>query len=154
MFINGFHAVDKVTMKGIGFRSPLGKRHLFQGGYMRYKTAWHRFMQYIGIILALAAAAGPAYANGEAELTLAEEAVVNFRYGVALDHFRAAAAKGNRLAQRTAGLMLLKGSALYGSEVPANPTEAIKWLRAAAANGCNVSKFVLAREARAGRISS
>lgn len=95
--------------------------------------------------LAATALATPALASGEVELELALGDAADHRYASALSHFRLSAAEGNLQAQRSLGLMLLKGEDRYGSEVRGNRVEAIKWLSVAAANGCGVSKFVLAR---------
>lgn len=101
----------------------------------------------LAILVALAATAVaiPAMASGESELELALGDAADYRYASALAHFRLAAAAGNVQAQRTLGLMLLNGEALYGNEIEGNRVEAIKWLSLAAANGCGVSKLVLAR---------
>ncbi|MCM2287940.1 MAG: hypothetical protein NDI67_02835 [Sulfuritalea sp.] len=95
--------------------------------------------------LAATALAMPATASGESALELALGDAADYRYASALANFRRAAAAGNVQAQRSLGLMLLNGEALYGSEIGANRVEATKWLSLAAANGCGVSKLVLAR---------
>lgn len=96
--------------------------------------------------LALLATARPTAAAGpERELEAAAEAAADFKYGEALALYRAAAELGDVRAQRTIGLMLLKGESLYGPEVKADRAEAIKWLSRAAAGGCDVSRYVLAR---------
>lgn len=87
----------------------------------------------------------PAHAAGEREYTAALEAAADYRYASALEHFRQAAEQGNVDAQRSAGLMLLYGSALYGQEIRANRGEALRWLGLAAKGGCKVSDYVLAR---------
>ena len=118
---------------------------------MRLQTKIRNFLLSAGTAAALSGATFSVLAAGETEVALAQEAVADYRYGVALDHFRTAAAKGNRFAQRTAGLMLLKSDALYLGEIKSDREEAVKWLKAAADNGCQSSKFVLQKEARAGR---
>lgn len=87
----------------------------------------------------------PAYGAGEREVEMAIEAASDFRYSKALEHFRSAAELGNIDAQRSAGLMLLYGGALYGQEIRANRGEALRWLGLAAKGGCKVSTYVLAR---------
>lgn len=81
-------------------------------------------------------AAGPAYERGL-------EATHNYRHAEALMHFTAAAEQGDRAAQRNLGLMLLYGDLLYGREVPRDQERGKKWLRAAAAQGCEVSSLML-----------
>lgn len=93
----------------------------------------------------LASLAHPALASGEAELAAAMDYAADHRYAIALAHFRLSAEQGNVQAQRSLGLMLLKGETLYGSEVASSRAEALKWLSLAASKGCGVSKFVLAR---------
>lgn len=66
-------------------------------------------------------------------------------YAEAFAHYRAAAEKGDRNAQRTTGLMLLYGERLYGSQVRQDVDEAKKWLSRAAANGCETSAYMLRR---------
>lgn len=80
-------------------------------------------------------------ANAEHEAGL--EAASEYRYAKALSHFQAAATQGDREAQRTSGLMLLYGHRLYGHEVATDRAQAVKWLNAAAAGGCQVSAAVL-----------
>lgn len=101
----------------------------------------------IKLIVAVAlsvAAILPAYAAGEREFEAALEAASDFRYSKALEHFRRAAELGNIDAQRSAGLMLLYGGALYGQEIHANRGEALRLLGLAAKGGCKVSDYVLA----------
>lgn len=71
------------------------------------------------------------------------EAASNYRYSEALMHFMAAAEQGDRSAQRNLGLMFLYGDRLYGHEVQRNLAQAKRWFQAAAANGCEVSQFML-----------
>jgi TPR repeat protein len=66
-------------------------------------------------------------------------------YARALGYFQQAAALGHRDAQRTSGMMLMYGEALYGAAVPTRKTEATAWLKAAAGAGCEVSAFLLSR---------
>jgi TPR repeat protein len=84
-----------------------------------------------------------AQAAGESELAAAQEAVADYRYGLAFEHFRAAAEQGNGQGQRTTGLMALYGDRLYGSEVRRDRSEAVKWFNRAAAQGCVVSRYML-----------
>lgn len=85
----------------------------------------------------------PAHAAGERELEKALEAASEYRYAQAMTHFRGAAEQGNVDAQRSSGLMALYGDRLYGSAVPRNRTEAVKWLNLAAKGGCEVSSYML-----------
>jgi TPR repeat protein len=71
------------------------------------------------------------------------EAVANYRYAAALMHFQVAAEQGDRSARRNLGLMQLYGELLYGNEVPRNQEQARRWLEAAAADGCEVSAFMV-----------
>lgn len=80
-------------------------------------------------------------ADYEAGLQEAQE----FHYAQALAHFDQAAAQGHRDALRTAGLMLLYGSDLYGEEVPKDWIKAVHLLSEAALKGCRVSARVLQR---------
>jgi TPR repeat protein len=79
----------------------------------------------------------------ERAFDLGMEAISDYRHSVALMHFMSAAEHGDRDAQRSLGLMLLYGGRLYGSDVQANREQATHWLRKAAANGCEVSAFML-----------
>lgn len=65
------------------------------------------------------------------------------RYAQALAHFQAAAAQGDRDAQRASGLMLLYGQRLYGGDIHEDRPQAMRWLRAAAAGGCEISASML-----------
>lgn len=85
---------------------------------------------------ATAIAASPSYEHGL-------EATRNHRYSEALMHFTIAAEQGDRDAQRNLGLMLLYGERLYGRDVSRNREQAKRWLQAAAAQGCEVSSFML-----------
>lgn len=78
-------------------------------------------------------------------LSNAQEMFDEHRYAAGLVPLRQAAETGDRDARRTLGLMLLHGQALYGAEVPTNREEGWRWLRLAAADGCETSKHVLAR---------
>jgi TPR repeat protein len=81
----------------------------------------------------------------EEAMSLAGDAVENFRYDLALAHYRKAAELGNVHARRTAGMMLLYGEAIYPPQGPANSEEGIRLLQQAASQGCRISQFVLAR---------
>lgn len=83
--------------------------------------------------------------HADDQLSEARELFADYRYAAGLAPLRQAAIAGNRDARRTLGLMLLHGEALYGAEVPANREEGLRWLRLAAADGCEVSKHVLAK---------
>lgn len=88
-----------------------------------------------------AIAGNPSYERGL-------EAASDHRYSEALMHFTAAAEQGDRNAQRNLGLMLLYGDRLYGRDVPRNHEQAKRWLQAAAANGSEISLFMLKAIAR------
>lgn len=83
--------------------------------------------------------------HADDNLSAAQEMFADYRYAAGLVPLRQAAEAGNRDARRTLGLMLLHGEALYGTEVPTNREEGLRWLRLAAAGGCNISKHVLAK---------
>jgi TPR repeat protein len=108
-------------------------------------TAMTRPIKHIAAVVLSVAAILPAYAVGEREFEMAIEAASDFRYSIALEHFRSAAELGNIDAQRSAGLMLLYGGALYGQEIRTNRSEAIRWLGLAAKGGCKVSAYEIAR---------
>lgn len=76
-------------------------------------------------------------------LSAAQEMFTEHRYAAGLVHLRKAAETGDRNARRTLGLMLLYGEALYDTEVPTNREDGLKWLRLAAAEGCETSMHVL-----------
>lgn len=73
----------------------------------------------------------------------ATAALHDHRYELALAHFQKAAELGNVQAQRIAGMMLLFGEALYGSQVTGNRLEAIRLLEQASRQGCDVSSYML-----------
>lgn len=103
-----------------------------------------KFMAILAAMTAMAIA-NPAMASGDADLAMALDAAADYRYGLALVHFKRSGELGNVQAQRSAGLMLLNGEGLYGDEIKANRAEALRWLALAAGNGCGVSRLVLAR---------
>lgn len=84
-------------------------------------------------------------------MSRAREASEDYRYDLALTHFRMAAKLGNVEAQRTAGMMVLLGETLYGSQVERNRIEGVRLLQQAAGQGCATSKFVLSRLSAQGR---
>lgn len=95
-----------------------------------------------GLLAAITACIPPlASAAGEANYQAAND----YEYGRAIALYELAAAEGNVAAQRSAGYMRLAGSALYGPGVEMNHSAARKWFSLAAANGCNMSKRMLAR---------
>jgi TPR repeat protein len=95
----------------------------------------------LGAALLLAMPAAMSASPSAYELGL--EAAASYRYAAALAHFQAAAEQGDRSARRTLGLMLLYGEPLYGQEVASNREQARRWLQAAAADGCEVSAFMV-----------
>ena len=92
---------------------------------------------------------GATSSHAGGSLSDAQEMFGEHRYAAGLAPLRQAAETGNGDARRTLGLMLLHGQALYGAEVPTNREEGLRWLRLAAADGCETSKHVLARLAKA-----
>ena len=99
------------------------------------------------IALAMAGAATPYVPAWGQELgnQLGQGAASDYRYAEALAGVQEAARQGSREAQKISGLMLLYGERLYGEEVRADREQAIKWLTAAAAGGCEVSAHLLRR---------
>ena len=93
------------------------------------------------ILLLLAGA--PCYADDS--LASAQQLLDQYRYGQALVPLQAAASAGNRQARLSLGLMLLHGEDLYGPEVPRDTAAALRWLRLAADDGCDVSRHVLTK---------
>jgi TPR repeat protein len=91
-----------------------------------------------------AVAANPAYERGL-------DAASNYRYSEALMHFTTAAEQGDRNAQRNLGLMLLYGDLLYGRDFLRDRDQAKRWLQMAAAQGCDISTFMLNMLAQHGR---
>lgn len=71
------------------------------------------------------------------------QAAGELRFPDALGHYRRAAEAGLREAQHTCAVMLLLGERLYGPGVVADRTEAVRWLRKAAQQGCQVSQQLL-----------
>lgn len=84
-----------------------------------------------------------AHANSEHDAALAE--ANNGHYAMALSYYRIAAEQGDRAAQRIAGLMLYYGERLYGEEIHQDLPAAKIFLSMAAAQGCEVSKFMLGK---------
>lgn len=94
----------------------------------------------LGLVLMSATAC-----HADDNLSTAQEMFADYRYAAGLVPLRQAAEAGNRDARRTLGLMLFHGEALYSSEVPTNREEGLRWLRLAAADGCEISKRVVAK---------
>lgn len=92
----------------------------------------------MGVLLTCATAT---HANDE--LGMAQEMFSEHRYAAGLIHLRKAADAGDRSARQTLGLMLFHGQALYGPEVPTERELGLRWLRLAAADGCEISQYVL-----------
>jgi len=88
---------------------------------------------------------GATSSHADGNLFAAQEMFTGHRYAAGLVHLRKAAETGDRDARRTLGLMLLYGEALYGVEVPTNREDGLRWLRLAAADGCETSMHVLAK---------
>lgn len=101
-----------------------------------------RVNPYLASILFLMLGA-PSYAADD--LASAQEMFHQYRYGEGLASLHKAAEAGDRQARLSLGLMLFHGEALYGPEVPRQHEAARRWLRLAAADGCEVSSHVLAK---------
>lgn len=97
-----------------------------------------------GVALLLAGLAPLTFA-ADADYEAGLRAAQEFHYAQALDHFDQAAARGDREALRTAGLMLFYGEDLYGQEVHKDWIKAVHLLSEAARQGCRVSASVLRR---------
>lgn len=87
--------------------------------------------------------------HAEENLSAAQEMFAEHRYAAGLVPLRKAAETGDRDARRTLGLMLLYGQSLYGTEVPTNREDGMRWLRLAAADGCQTSMHVLIKLGKA-----
>lgn len=96
------------------------------------------------LLLTLATIAATSNVYADDSYLAGQAAVAQNSYGEALVHFRQAAALGHRQAQLVAGGMLLYCEQLYGAEVPCDRAEAVKWLTLAAAQGSEVSRYLLA----------
>ncbi len=98
----------------------------------------------------LLAAAFAATNAGSALAADAESAYATGKFAEALALFEEHGLEGDVQAQELVGMMYLLGQTLYGSDVPADPERAARWLWAAAMNGSTKSRFVLAHMYRAG----
>lgn len=103
------------------------------------------------LALGLLAAGTTAQAADQSSYEKGVEAVDGYRYSEALMYFQRAAEQGNRNAERNLALMRLYGDLLYGREISRNQKEAKRWLQQAAADGCEVSAFMLKVLAQHGR---
>ena len=83
--------------------------------------------------------------NAEDKLASAREMFAEHRYADGLAPLQKAAEMGDRDARRTLGLMLLYGQSLYNTEVPTNREQGLRWLRMAAGDGCETSKYMLTK---------
>lgn len=92
-------------------------------------------------VVALACTAMPAHADDA--YAAGQEAAAEYRYAESLTRFREAAGQGHRQAQLIAGGMLLHCERLYSTAVPCDRVESAKWLRLAAAQGSEVSRYLL-----------
>ena len=100
----------------------------------------------IALAALMAVLAPPALAStAQTEYEAGVEAMRDFHFTEAQEHFRLAAGQGHRDALRTWGLMLLYGESLYGPALHRKTGQAVALLRQAADQGCEVSRFVLAR---------
>jgi TPR repeat protein len=91
-----------------------------------------------------------AHAAGEGEVAEALQAANDQRYALAYERYLAAAAQGNAEAQLSAGLMAHYGERLYAGEITRDAAVAETWLRAAAAQGSHIARFMLGRMAAGG----
>lgn len=110
-----------------------------------------RFILWLGLALALQPTGSSASAANPSSYDRGLEAAENYRYSEALMYFQKGAEQGDRNAQRNLGLMLLYGELLYGKEASRNQVHAKRWLQAAAAEGCEISTFMLKVLAQHGR---
>jgi TPR repeat protein len=94
--------------------------------------------------LTLAATAMTASAGAADDFDRALAAIEAYDYPRALAPLRAAAAQGDRRAQRLLGFMLLHGEQLYRG-IDTNPGEGVAWLRKASAQGDEHAAVALAR---------
>lgn len=101
----------------------------------------HALLAGVGLFLLV----GTASSHTEEHMSAAQDPFAEHRYAAGLVPLRQAAETGDRDARRTLGLMLLYGQALYGTEVPTKREEGLRWLRLAAAAGCETSRHVLAK---------
>lgn len=83
------------------------------------------------------------------DLENAREMFADYRYAEGLIPLQRAAQAGDRQARRDLGLMLLYGENLYGPAIPRDHVQAKQWLRLARAEGCEVSRHVLAQQEKA-----
>lgn len=83
--------------------------------------------------------------NAENNWTSAQEMFAEHRFSAGLVHLQKAAESGDRDARRTLGLMLLYGKSLYSTEVPTDRAQGLKWLRLAAIDGCETSRYMLSK---------
>ena len=104
-------------------------------------STWRAFA-----LVSLLTLAQPALANtARADYEAGVEAMHDFHFEEAQAHLERAAGQGHRDAQRTLGLMLLYGENLYGPTVHRKTGKAVAMLKQAADQGCEVSRFGLAR---------
>ena len=101
-----------------------------------------------GLALFAIAAATSAFADDAYDA--GQAAAADHQDAKALASFREAAAHGHRQSQLIAGGMLLHCRQLYGAEFPCDKAEATRWLSLAAAQGSEVSGYLL-RHAGAAR---
>ena len=85
------------------------------------------------------------HAEDKLMLASAMEMFAEHRYADGLAPLQKAAEMGDRDARRTLGLMLLYGQSLYNTEVPTNREQGLRWLRMAAGDGCETSKYMLTK---------
>lgn len=91
----------------------------------------------------LLAVVAPCHAHED--LAAAQLQFDEFRYAEGAVALQRAAEAGNRDARMRLGLMFLYGHRLYGDQIAVQTEPALRWLRLAAADGCEVSTHVLAR---------
>lgn len=97
----------------------------------------------------LVSVASVAWAD-DSSFAQAEEAIDNHEFRLALHLYRQAADQGDPEAARSAGLMLLYGERLYGTQVKGDRMLAQHYLRRAALRGCEVSAALLQKMANRG----
>ena len=82
--------------------------------------------------------------NAEDQWTAAQEMFAEHHFSAGLVHLQKAAESGDRRARRTLGLMLLYGKSLY-TEVLTDRAQGLRWLRLAAIDGCETSRYILSK---------
>ena len=114
---------------------------------MSWSLRWSIFLAGALSLAAALSAAQPPDANvvlhAEQRFQLALEAQAARDYRAMLDELRQAALEDNAEAQEMLGMVLLAGSTLYGSAIPADRCEARHWMLRAASQGSDAARVQL-----------